>query len=165
VSTSIRVVAESNLRVIETVAAGYVSPGDNTVTFDQLSEDWDLTGASSVPVTKHADFDQALSGGAATIDLLTLPGRTPDEVISFTGLRVQFVKFKNPSTNANAITFAVGASNGWAGLGAGWTFTLNPGCSVLFYLDEDGPNVDATHKTIDLTGTLAQTAKVQLVAG
>lgn len=164
-STSIRVVAESNLRVVETVDVGFVSPGDNTVTFDQLSEAWDLTGASPVPVTKHAEFDAALVAGAKTLDLTALPGKTADETVTLLNLRVQFVKFKNPSTNANAITFTFGAANPWLGLGAGWKIILQPGQSFLAYLDEDGPDVAAGAKNIDLAGTGAQVAKVQLIAG
>jgi hypothetical protein len=153
------------LTLVETITQGFPNPSDSTVTFDQLNQLLSLNASSSVPVTKLASFSKALGGGTGTIDLTSMPGNTPDETVTFLNLRVQAWLLLNPSTNANAITIVKGASNGWTGAGATFALTLQPGQWNLAYFDEDGPDVAAGVKTLDLTGTGTQTLSVQLAAG
>ena len=165
-SSSIELRLESKLRVVETFDT-YASPLDATATFDQLSETENLDSGTSVPVTKHAEFEQALSSGTATIDLTALPGKTVDETVDGTGLKVQAIKFRNKNTNANKITISKGASNGYC-LDANsttWSVVLSPGQSVLFKLEDLAPDIAGGAKTIDLAGTLSQVLEVMVVMG
>lgn len=166
-SSTITATYDSALKIIETFAGGYVSPGDNTATFDQLTENGTLTALTTPPVTKHADFQKAMTSGAATIDLTALPGKTADETVSGSGLKVQLMKLRSLSTNANKITVTKGASNGY-GLDASgdtWTIPLSPGQSVLLWGDAANITIDGTHKTIDISGTGAQVLEISVVMG
>lgn len=164
---SITVDFKSHVTVVETFVGVFVNPSDATATFDQLNESLALTGASAIPVTKHADFRKAMVAGAGTIDLAALPGVTPEEVVNGTGLKVQILKIRNLSSNANAIVVSKGASNGYGLVAAGttWSVPLDPGQSTTFQLDDSAPDVAGGAKTIDLAGTASQVLEVQVVLG
>lgn len=162
---SVSVVFASTITVTETFEGDYVSPNDNTATFNQLNESETFTAATSVPVTKHSEFQKTMSSGSGTIDLTALPGLTADETVVGTGLKVQLAKFRNLSANANTITVAKGASNGYNLLGSSWTFALLPGQSATFSLDEAAPDVGSGAKNIDISGTGAQILECQFVLG
>lgn len=166
-SSTLAVAFTSNLTVVETLTGQYVAPGDNTVTTNGLNESATYTGSTSPAVSKHAAFQQALTAGTATIDLTLLPGEVPNQTVDFTGLKVQFLKFRNLSTNANVLTVAQGGSNPYRldATTATWSITLAPGQSVLLWLDGAADTVGGTHKTIALTGTSSQVLEVQAVAG
>src|ERR1051326_1244578 len=132
---SFTVTLTSQMTIVETLNGLGVSPADNTVTLSGLNETLALNGVTTPPVTMATAFSQALSGGAATISLEALPGLTPSEVLNAVGLKGQFLKLSNPSTNANKITAAQGGSNAWRLDGAtNWSVTLAPGQSGLFKL-------------------------------
>lgn len=157
----------SQITVVET-GEGVFLGTDNTLTTNGMNRTEGLTGSSGVPVTKYSSFRQALTAGAATIDLTSLPdyNGTP-AAVTFLGLKVQMIKVRGKSDNANPITITKGASNGY-GLGAaGATFTipLEPDCEATIYLDDKAPDVAAGAKTFDLTGTGSQVLEVTLVAG
>jgi hypothetical protein len=104
---------------------------------------------------------------SGTLDLTALPGRTADEVVDGTGLKLQLLILHNRSTNANKITITKGASNG-IGLAASndtWTLTLSPDQTVGLYLKDAGPDIDSTHKTIDVSGTGSQVLDYEIVMG
>jgi hypothetical protein len=42
---------------------------------------------------------------------------------------------------------------------------LSPGDEVTFFKKDTAPDVDSTHKTIDLAGTGSQALNVELIAG
>jgi hypothetical protein len=144
---------------------GLASSADNTVTYSGLSESNTYDGSTSVPVTKQAAFEKALSSGSGTIDLTALPGKTADETVNFNGLRVQALKLRNKSTNANSITIAQGGSNAWTGLGSTFSLTLLPGQAATLEFKEGGPDVGSSVKNIALTGTGAQILEVHAIAG
>jgi hypothetical protein len=129
----------------------------------------DVYGPTTTPACNAvADFQQALASGAATIDLTALPsfgGSTQ----SFNGKKVVAVKFRNPSTNANAITITQGGTNPYGLLGTTFSITLQPGQEFLFgpqaAITANTPVVSATVKAIALTGTASQALDVLLVAG
>jgi len=123
-----------------------------------------LKSDSSPPVTCGALFQQALTGGAATIDLTALDGFN-DKVVSGTGLRVQLLRVKNPVTNANPITVAKGASNGYDGFGAGFSVTLQPGAEATLLTNDAGGDIGSGNKTLDLTGTGTQALDVEIIMG
>lgn len=162
---TVTAVYESKVTAVQTLTGDFVAPADNTVTISGLNETETFTASTSVPVTKVSSFSQALTAGAATINLAALPGLTAEETVVGTGLKVQLMKLRNKSTNANPITVAKGAANGSTLLGAAWTVTLQPGQSLLFNGDEGTPDVAAGDRTIDLTGTGAQILEVVIVLG
>ena len=123
-----------------------------------------LKSDTSPPVTCGALFQQALTGGAATIDLTALDGLN-DKAVNGTGLRVQILRLRAPSSNANPITVAKGASNGYDGFGAGFSVTLQPGAEATLLTRDAGGDIAAGNKTLDLTGTGAQALDVEIIMG
>jgi len=116
-------------------------------------------------VTKVAAFSQALTGGAATIDLTALDGTVG--TVDGTGLKLQVFKLKAPTTNTATLTATKGASNGYGldSAGATWTVPLAPGQEFLFYGDDDPPDISSTKKNIDLSGTGTESVQVMIVVG
>ncbi len=155
-------------QTFDTTAAPASTGGGATITHDQWNSSVtaSATATSGVPelCTKTASFIKALSGGAATIDLTALTG-TNGATVDFTNLKVQFAKFRNPSTNANSITVTFGAATGYLLMGSGWKIILAPGQEFTFRGYEATPDVTSLLKHIDLAGTASQSLYVQLVAG
>lgn len=163
---SVDVTARLTFTVAETVDTGTPASTDanSVITHDQFNVVEDLTSATGVPVTKFAAFSIALSGGAISVDLTALPG-TNAGVVDMTGLKVQWVMFQNPVSNANSITIADGASNGYGGWGASLLIVLQPGQSVMLQGTDLEPDVSASVKIWDLTGTASQPLNVEVAAG
>lgn len=134
------------------------------MTFDGLTEEQALTATTTPPVTVHAVGSQALSSGTASIDLTSLTGLNGVSV-SLSGLKPRAILFENPAANANSITIAKGASNGYTGLGSSFSITLQPGQKAFFLLDSSGTAVSGSVKTLDLSGTGSQSLNYQTVAG
>lgn len=113
-------------------------------------------------MSKSAVADLALSGGNLTVNLaavVTNDGRTVD----FTSSKIQFIKLRNKSTNANAMVIANGASNGIDIFGATFSFTLQPGQAVMFDLNNLCPTVASGDRTFDVTGTGSQILELEAV--
>lgn len=153
--------------ITATMNGVYISTGTNTLVVNGLNENITLNATSTPPVSKHAEFQQALTSGSATIDLTSLPGLTVDETVTFSGLKLQIMKIRNKSTNANKIVVAQGGSNPYLidGATTTWSIPLAPGQSVLMLLNGAGSTVGSGAKTIALTGTGSQVLEVELVAG
>lgn len=157
---SVIVQYKSQLEVTETITQAGVSLP--SLKFDGYTTRKSLNASTSVPVTKHASFSKAMTAGAATIDFAALVGIN-GAAVNATGLKLQVAKFRNPS--ANDITIVAGASNGYLLFGAAGSVVLKPGMEILLYGNETLPDVGGSAKTIDISGTLAQTLDVQLVFG
>lgn len=165
---SIAVDFASNLRTVVTPGGAFVSDADATVTINGLDENGTTyTASTSVPVTKVAAYEVTLSSGSATINLAALTGLTSEETVNGTGLKVQFFKFKNKSTNANLITVTRGASNGWGpdASGASFTLPMSPGQSWTLSAAEAGIDIASGARTIDVTGTGSQVLQIHVVMG
>lgn len=163
---SITVSYNSQLTVVETLEGPYVSSSDSTVTTNGLNTTVERTASTTQPVTKYSAFLKALAAGAATIDLTSLPDAGGNAgAVTFNGLKLQFAKFINPSTNANAITIAKGASDGHTGLGSSFSITLQPGSEFMWKGNDNSADVGSSDKTFDLSGTGTQALQVELVAG
>lgn len=122
-----------------------------------------LNAGSSPPAVKTAEFLATLVAGALTIDLRALVG-TNGAIVDGNGLKVQVVRIKN--LGANPMTFKVGAANGHTGvIPATPGVVVQPGGHVVLYSNDNGDDVDATHKTWDVTGTGAQQAQVSILLG
>lgn len=120
---------------------------------------------TTVPVTVASKFTVTMSGGAATIDLTAIPDDV-NGTADGTGLKVNFLRLENPSTNANKITISQGASAAYRLDGAtNWSIVLAPGQKIQFEGDAAADAVGGSHKNIDLAGTLAQTLKVHVGLG
>jgi len=93
-----------------------------------------------------------LSSGAVTIDLTAAPYSGGTKV----PIRMYML---NPASNANPITIAKGASNGYTGFGSSFSLTLAPGESAAL---NALTALSSSVKTLDLTGTGAQSLVVQV---
>lgn len=153
-------------KIRETLGTGVPasSEAEATIAHSAYKTEAELNATSSVPSTKAVSFLQALTDGAATIDLTSLVGAN-GAAVTGSGLRVQYLYLEATSTNANAITVSDGASNGYELAGNGWTVALLAGQSVAFYGFEKAPEIGASAKTIDLAGTGTQSVKVQIIMG
>lgn len=152
------------LTVVEALDLAYLGANAKSVTHSAIDLDTGaLTSTTSVPATDVASFSKALSTGTGTIDLTALDGT--EATINGTGKKVQAVLFRNPSTNANAITIVEGASNGYELLGNAWSIVLQPGQQFGAYLKDAAPDIGASAKTIDISGTGSQALDCVLVIG
>lgn len=152
------------LSVVETFD-GQVGAGDNTLTYNGLTENGILTASSSVPATKQASGTKLLSGGAGTLDMTALPGKTADETVDATGLKLQLAIFHNLDANANTITVTFGAANPYLLGGTGFKWILSPGDTLMVKKKDSAPDVAAGAKDIDLAGTGAQGLEYHCVFG
>lgn len=159
----------TNFKVVETLEANVqaASSTNKKITHDQFNTSVTLNAESTPVITKTVNYEVTLSGGAATIDLTALKaaGQAAAGTIDGTGLKIQAIRLKNKSTNANAMTFSEGASNGYALFGASWLVTLPVGGEVVAYLPEGTPDVATGDKTIDIAGTGSQVAQIQICLG
>lgn len=120
--------------------------------------------APTVTGTLCAFWNQALTAGAATVDLTNCVG-TNGIAVSGSGLRVKAIQMTAASDNANDITLTEGASNGYELLGSGWTVGLKAGQSLLFYPAATAPQIGSSAKTIDISGTGTQSVKLSIIFG
>lgn len=161
---SISVAAEAKVTVTEILENNTGSAPDATrrVVHTSYDESWSLTASTTPPVTKVAEFLLTLSTGAATINLASLTG-TNGATVDLTGLKVQFFRVKN--LGANNMVFVPGASNGIDLWGAASSNTIFPGAVAMWFFNDASPDVASGDRTIDVTGTGAQTAEITIVAG
>lgn len=162
---SVVVTFEAKATVVETLPnnTGSASDSKRVITHDQYDEAKTLNSGSTPPATQVAEFLLTLSSGAATIDLRALVG-TNGGAVDLNGLKIQIVRVKN--LGANPMVIKAGASNGHTGVIGGTTGeTIPTGGIYMKYSNDQGDDVDATHKTWDVTGTGSQTAEVTIVAG
>jgi len=157
----------SNVTVVETLDAAQAPAapvGSRVITHNGYNVTETLNANSIPPATKQVSKEIPLSTGAATIDLTTITG-TNSIVVDGTGLRPQFIKLRNKSTNANNMTFTQGASNGLDTLGSDFKIILPPGGEILIRTVDAGSDISSTNKTIDIAGTGSQIAEVIFVMG
>ncbi len=158
----------SQATIVETMTGPYVG-SNNDIVLDGLNSNTTLNANSSPAATKMTAFQKTLVANAGTINLLTLPGLTVDEVVNCNSLRMQIVKFRNLATNVNTIQIVPGAANPYALLGASFKIILAPGDEVLHKIASNQAQVvNAANCNIDLSGisnTGNQVLEVLMVAG
>jgi hypothetical protein len=105
---SVNVAYEVKVTVTETLATNVPATpaGARSVVHSAWNTSKALATGTAPPATKVAAFEQALTGGTATIDLSALLGTNGVTVVG-TGLRVQILRLRAPVTNGNPITIAV----------------------------------------------------------
>jgi len=96
--------------------------------------------------TLDAKINTTISGGGYTIDLTNLNGQDGS------GLRIQRILATNPANSVGNVTVATGASNGRA---IPASLVVPPGGTAAYYYNDYGVDIDATNKTLDVTGTNA----------
>lgn len=148
---------------LSTSESPLIDTGDNTLK-EKIAVSKTMTSASSPDAELHAAMQVAMTAGAVTIDFTSL-ARHGGASVSFSGKLLRAIMLRNPSTNANDITIVEGASNGLAAFGASFSITLKPGWSIALDLDDDGPTVGSSDRTIDVTGTGSQVLDLIAVAG
>lgn len=152
------------VKSVETLANNTGSAADSkrVVTHDRYDESHVLTASTTPPVTKCAYWLQALSGGAATVDLTAMTG-TNGATVDGTDLKVQGLHVKN--LGANTLTLTFGAANPYNLLGAAFVIVLTQDQEFMMYGNDATPDVAAGAKDIDLAGTGAQTSEWSVVLG
>ena len=137
------------------LAGSSPAAGAQSLTHNAFNRSKTLSSGSTPAVTKIAFFEQALTAGAATIDLTALPHN--GGLVDGSGLKVQAWGVIQKAGNA-ALTITAGASNGYNLLGAAdGKLVLSAHASVdseaMFFAPEGLPDVAGADKTIDLAGT------------
>ena len=125
-----------------------------------------LNATSTVPATKAWSDSVGLVAGTATIDMTAL-ARGLLSNATLTGLKVQLAIFRSRATNTAGIVITDGAVNGYLLFGdVSGQVTLLPGAIHYQYQPDVLADVDATHKTIDVTsGDVDAIFDAILVAG
>lgn len=161
---SVAVTYEAKVTVVETLPNNTGSAPDNTrkITHTNYNESATLNSTSTPPATLNAQWLQALTAGAATVNLTALTG-TNGATIDGTGLKPQIIRIKN--LGANTLTIKKGAANGHNAFTATDGFVVQPGGHVQIFTNDNTDDVDATHKNWDLSGTAAQTSEWTIVLG
>jgi hypothetical protein len=143
----------------ETLDSGVPAVSNPVLIHDGYNEVATLNASSTPPITQVSNFLLTLTAGAATINLAALTGA--DGTIDGTGLRVQLIRIKN--LGSNSMAFSNGASNGIA-LACG-TITVPAGGKTQIFLNDASPDIAAADRTIDVAGTLVETAEVTIWLG
>jgi hypothetical protein len=161
---SIAVSYAATVTVVETLPnnTGSAAAANRVVTHAEYNEVASLGAASTPPATLVSEFLLTLSVGAATIDLRTLTG-TNGAVVDGNGLKVQIVRIKN--LGANNMTFKGGAANPHNMFTVTTGQVVFPGAHIMIYSNDNGDDIDATHKEWDVSGTASQTAEVTIIMG
>ena len=155
----------ANLTVTESLPnQPLVNLSSDSVQYSGLNTSLSLSGTSTPPASVVGILAQALTSGAATIDLTNVPG-TNGVAVSGNGLKIRAVKFANPASNANPITIKFGAANPYLLFGASWSIILQPGQEFLAYLKDAAPAIGSGSKNIDLAGTGTQVLNVLILMG
>jgi hypothetical protein len=152
-----------NLTVTETLTGDDLN-AESTLLHNGYDIAADLTASTAVTVTKCAYQTVNMTAGAATIDLTDLLLNAV--AVTLTGLEPRALRVTALTTNGASITVAKGASNGYDGLGAAFSVTLEPGSSALFYFySGTGNAVGSGNKNLDLSGTTTDGVRFSVVAG
>ncbi len=147
--------------ILETFDTGTSGAGKTDAPFNTSAV---LNSSSTPAVTEGGFCTQALTAGAATIDLTSV-STSRGRSMTFSGLKIRSIRLVNPSTNTGSITIAKGASNGYTGFGSSFSVTLKPGQEWSFYDGANGVAVSGSVKTLDLSGTGTESLKFTVSGG
>lgn len=163
---SVAVTSSMALVVDETLETNValLDPADKKIRH-KLSASRTLNATSTPPGTKVVSGEIAMTAGAATLDLRAIAGANGASQ-DLNGLKVQEIILESKAGNANPITIVGGAANGYLVFGTAGKVTLAAAGDAAHLLFNDSlPDVDATHKTLDISGTGTQTLQYIIVAG
>lgn len=145
------------LTAIEELSDESLSSTAKRVTHNAFSET-----TTPSPATMYSGDVYALTTGAKTIDLRAIY-TVGAAVGDANGLKVQGFFFKN--LGANAMTIVGGASNGYLIFGTSGSVVIQPGGWLTLFTNDGSADIDATHKTIDVSGTGSQTFECGFIFG
>lgn len=137
---------------------------EDKIVTHRIKDEQILTSATTIDAELVYSGMTTLSDGSATLDLKALTNAEGDTIVT-EGKKVRVFKAKATSTNANALTLAAGASNGYLLGGAAWKFALSASDSIMTIHNNNAPAVGDSSKNIDLTGTGAQSVDIVIVFG
>lgn len=135
---------------------------DDTLSAQSVSHTLFNNVITPSPATIFSGKVYTLVTGALSIDLRalrTVGGGSGDG----NGLKVQGLFIEN--LGANVMTFVGGASNGYLIFGTAGSVQVQPGGSLCLFTNDGSADVDATHKTIDVSGTGSQTFQLAVILG
>lgn len=143
--------------------APFAAAGNAKVTHSSLnvSKSLDVNAPAGTNTTVTAQGKVTMVAGAGTLNLAAAPGTAG--VVDLTGLKLRTILFHAAVANANPITVAIGAANGYTGLGAAFSLTLDPGKSQG--VEPNATAVAAGVRLFDITGTGAQELEFIITAG
>jgi hypothetical protein len=144
-----------------------VSTGDTTATPPTINLDLgtpaaNFTNSTTIDAQEVVSTHVVMSGGIGTIDLTNVQQLGISPNVNFTGMKLRAIQVFADAANTHPISIATGATYGYTQ--AGTIGPLNAGGHATHYLPGTTA-VDATHKTLDVTGTGAEGLEVHLVFG
>lgn len=168
-AASVKAEYKTLYEVTETLALGLDNvPGEATFTHSLGSPGGTLSATSTPPATETFSDNVALVAGTKTLDLTSLAGPA-GTTVDFTGLKVQLIALRCPTSNTLPILVQKGDANAYNLLGAdnasSETIEVMPGDDLLIKRHDTLEDVDATHSDIKFTGNESETINVGLVAG
>ena len=159
---------QSYLSVTETLDNAPEAGDSTTVTMNEWNQGQkNLTSSTTPPVTKHCaeEVDPSGSGAStATIDLTDftdLEGESQDA----SGLKVQVLRVRTPSTNTGNVTIGPAGANPYQLFGTGTSVEFPPDSELNFQWNDTLADVSATVKNVLISASGSDTAYVQLVLG
>ncbi len=162
---SIRATIVGQITCQETLDTGVDASTTPTIAHNAFNFSHTVNATTTITGTKISADNQALTAGAYTLDL-TACAKSGGTTQTLTGLKMRAYLFRAPLTNTGVIVITKGASNGLTvGGTALWKEALQPGDKVVKWLDDGGETIDGTHKTLDVTGTGAETFDYEIIVG
>ena len=139
---------------------------EQSVAFTQYDRTGPIYNSESTYTVDTCAEDELTPGnGTSTLDLTAAADVVGGTSITFNGKKIRWAKFQAPSTNSAVVKVKTGASNGYD-LQGGQQIWVYPGCTVGIELRNGLSAVDGTHKTLDITGTVAgDKLRYELVGG
>lgn len=163
--TFVSAVVYNTVALTETLIVG-ADPTIGTLSLTPAAgQKWLFDGTTGPTATKSYHATITMSSGTATLDLTALPDPETGTNMDLTGLKLKMLHLSAPSGNANAVTVAPGATNGYTGWIGTSGYTLNASDQRGPSVHNAGIAVDATHKTIDITGTGSQQVTIVALFG
>ena len=129
-------------------AAEMPASSGRSISNDQFGQAFKLAAGSTPPAAKG--WAGQLTGNQ-TLDFTAL-ARTIGPTVNATGLKLQAILVNNLD-DANPLVIAKGAVNGYAFNAAAGNKTIVAGGSYQEFFNDGLADVDATHKTFDITAT------------
>ena len=156
---------QATCTVTETLDDSVASASTPVIVHDNFNVNLTLNATSDAPATNVIGLSQALTAGAATIDLTSLT-QSGGGTFDATGLKLQVFQLKNGTGNAGAVTISDGASNGYNLFGdASGQVTCGVGGHIQWYQHDKLDDVGASDAEIDLSGTGTDSFDIIMVFG
>ena len=159
---------QTSVTAIEEVQGDEAADG-KYVTSDQFNAGQQThTSSTTVPVQRYSGQEYTLDGaGEAVIDLTDIEALQDN--IDGTGMKVNFVRVKNKSTNSGTLTIGPAAANGYDLWGSGVDLDVPVGSEVSQSFNEKLADISCVSGVggyrIQLAGTAGDVIRVELGLG